>query len=207
MLLGLVLAACGGGGNGGLPPRGPAVLNGTLAYVTSGCREMAADLSGYQTLRVRRGEREPVVLREIGPQLRASDGTCTAYGVGQNGSFSVAGFALQRLGVSPDGSTVVYEITDDHLFTVPNAVVPPEEEGIFLVRTDGSDVRYLGPASREPAFRLAPDPVAPTGLNGSTSTFLGFNASGTTVVFPDLGPDGSISVELPGPSAYVPPRE
>ena len=190
-LLLCLVAACGGGPP---PVDGPAVLNGTLAYVTSDCRETAADLSGHQTLRVRRGEREPVVLREIGSQLRASDGTCTAYGVGQNGSFSVAGFPLQRLGVSPDGSTVVYEITDDHLFTVPNAAVPPEEEGIFLVRTDGSDVRYLGPASREPAFRLAPDPVAPTGLNGSVNTFLGFNASGTTVVFPDLGPDGDGAV-------------
>ena len=144
----LTLAACGGGG----APNGngaPGTLSGTLAYVPTECREDAGGITGSQALHIRRAESEPVAVMEIqlrepvpdplgglcllGPGIRYSPG---------NGIFA----AFQRIGVSPDGAAVVFEITDDFSVFAPNKLAAPEQEGFFFVRSDGSGLRRLGPA-------------------------------------------------------------
>jgi Tol biopolymer transport system component len=91
------------------------------------------------------------------------------------------------LAVSPDGSTVVFEVTDDFAI-LPLARVPPEQEGIFMVRADGSRLRRLGPASREAGFRVVLDPATPTGINTFLVPTLDFSPDGRRVVFTDIGP-------------------
>jgi hypothetical protein len=79
---------------------------------------------------------------------------CEGYGASRTGALSVTVGVFHRLRVSPDGSAVVFEMTDDHtlLPEVSEGVLPAEQEGIFFVRSDGTGLRRLGPASREPSF-------------------------------------------------------
>lgn len=60
-------------------------------------------------------------------------GLCRTYGEAGAGPSSVIALAFQRLGVSPDGSAVVFEVTDDHslfrVFFPSEGLVPPEREG------------------------------------------------------------------------------
>jgi len=93
---------------------------------------------------------------------------------------------LQRLGVSSDGSLVAFEVTDDFSFFAFTAV-PPEAEGMFLVRTDGSGLRRLGPPSRDPSFRIAPS-VRGTGFDVSGPADLPFSPDRRRIVFTDVGP-------------------
>jgi hypothetical protein len=90
----------------------PAAIR-TLAYVLSECRVDAAGFVGRQSLRIRRGDREPITVAEFGP-FEATGGSRAAgfcrsqFGQGNSrvGNASVFAFPLQRLGVSPDGSGV-----------------------------------------------------------------------------------------------------
>jgi len=65
----------------------------------------------------------------------------------------VLAYPLQRLGVSPDGSTIVYEVNDPAPF-FPFGPLPPQDNGLFLVRADGTGGRRLGPPSGDTSFRL-----------------------------------------------------
>jgi hypothetical protein len=171
----LTLAACGGGGDNAPPPDGPAPA-GTLAYVDTACRDGADGFSATQELRVRRGESAAVTAARvpIGP-LPASS-ACAVFGSGRDGLNSLAIGVFQRLGVSPDGTAIVFEVTDDFSGLGQN-FVPPEREGIFFIRADGSGLRRLGDASRFPA----------SGRNVIEPAFQ-FSPNGKLVVFTDMGP-------------------
>jgi Tol biopolymer transport system component len=77
------------------------------------------------------------------------------------------------LGVSPDGSQVVFEVTDFTESPGPSHVLSDEQKGIFAVRSDGTGLRRLAPASRESPFSLP---------------FFGFSPNGRTIAYTDRGP-------------------
>jgi len=179
----LALAACGGDG-GAPPPEGPA----TLAYAVSECREGKDGAVGQQSLHIRDGDREVTVM-ESGPfSSPTSDGLCRAFGLGRNGAESTRAWPIQRLGVSSDGSTVVFEVTDDFSL-LSLSQVPPEQEGIWVVHADGSGLRRVTAASRYPSSPF--DTLLTLGLG---LPYLGFSPDGRTVAFTDL------DLEAPDPA-------
>ena len=92
---------------------------------------------------------------------------------------SVFAFPLQRLGVSPDGSGVVFEVNDE--FRSPGSRLAPEQEGMFFVRSDGRSVpRYLGRA--EPRAGVSPPDASPS------PPPIAFSPNGRRIAFTDLGP-------------------
>ena len=118
----------------------------------------AAGFVARQALRIRRGDREPITVVEFPPSEPMPDphGLCYFYGESLWGSSSVVAFPLQRLGVSPDGSGVVFEVNDEFSIMAPSRR-SPEQKGMFFVRSDGHGLRRLGPASRDPSFRIGED--------------------------------------------------
>src|SRR5262249_51798620 len=137
----------------------PAAIR-TLASVLSECRVDAAGFVGRQSLRIRRGDREPITVAEFGPfedggASRAAGFCRSQFGIGSEGRWggtSAYVFPLQRLGVSPDGSGVVFEVNDE--FSNSGLTVAPEQKGMFFVRSDGtSGPRYLGAPSHERSFQ------------------------------------------------------
>jgi Tol biopolymer transport system component len=168
----LALAACGDDG-GAAPPEGPT----TVAYAVTQCTDGPAGVVAQQSFRIRHGNQE-VTVAEFGPlHLPSSYGLCSDFGLFRLGSQSIRVFPIQRVGVTFDGSTVVFEVTDDFSLLLPNQLVPPEQEGIYVVHADGSGLRRLGPASRDPV-----------GITSLIAPFFGFSADGRTVVFTDLDP-------------------
>jgi hypothetical protein len=145
-----------------------------------------------EVLKVRRGNCDPVTVFEGGgPTPSPFLGPVCVGGASRYGPGSPSFGSLQRLGVRPDGSGVVFEVNRDVSLGRFGPPLTPEQQGFFLVRADGSGLRRLGPASREPCFLI--------NLNGRSSpwafgTFqltycsLPFSADGRSVVFTDLGP-------------------
>ena len=108
----------------------------------------------------------------------------------RHGGLAVSLGNFQRLGASPDGSGMVFEVTNDKVL-IPGLPAVPEQEGIFYVRSDGRGLRRLGPASRDPTWRsfLESNESNPYGVNFNTSGWaLRFSPSGRTVVYTDVGP-------------------
>jgi hypothetical protein len=178
--------ACGDDSSGPwheVPDPRPAPIS-ALAYVITECSE--GPHQGYnheQSLVIRRGDDELVRVAEIpaiGEQPFA--GPCKLWGKSQSGSGSVANGAFQRLRMSPDGSLLVFEVTDDFSY-VSQDQVPPDQEGIFVVRTDGSGLRRIAAASRSRCFHYD----FATGVSESDIAF-GFSADGSTIAFADIGP-------------------
>src|SRR5262249_48853286 len=131
----------------------------TVAYVLGQCRSDASGLSIHQVLQVRRGDCDPVTVMEIPANEPVPDTieACRRVGLFRTGDVSVAGGAFQRLAVSPDGSTIVFEVTDEFSVVLPHDRLAAEQKGFFLVRADGTDLRRLGEASRDRSFNLDPD--------------------------------------------------
>ena len=153
----------------------------TLAYVVSECRMDAAGLVTRQALRIRRGDREPITVAEFGPTDAIPDpsGVCRGLADGRWGGQWVQYGALQRLGVSPDGSGVVFEVTDEFSPFPPLLLLSPEQKGFFFVRADGRGrPRRLGPASRDRTFRSGGFSFAPP---------MPFSPNGRRIAFTDLG--------------------
>ena len=147
-----------------------------------------------QELRIRRGDREPVTVTEVVFPGTFADplSLCSFYGQYRHGLSGVAAGGFTRLAVSPDAATVVFELSDDdsvfRLFT-PREILSPEREGLYVVRSDGSGLRRLGPASRYPPFRFFyPDP-SPLGFGIGDWEEPSFSPDGRTVAYTDLGPD------------------
>src|SRR5262245_21574919 len=166
----------------------PAAIR-TLAYVLSECRVDAAGfVVARQALRVRRGDRDPITVVEFPPSEPMPDPRqlCRAFGGApensSRGEISVFAFPLQRLGVSADGSGVVFEVNDEFSIAGPTAL-SPEQKGIFFVRSDGRGLRRLGPPSRDPAFTASQSPPL-----FSVSTSMAFSPNARRVAFTDRGP-------------------
>src|SRR5215475_47627 len=107
------------------------------------------------------------------------------FGFTRWGGFSVVSYPLQRLGVSPDGSGVVFEVNDEFL-TSPS--LSPEQNGMFFVRSDGRGLRRLGPPSHEVSHRQNEEAI---GGSFSFSPPMFFSPNGRRVGFTDIGPGPS----------------
>jgi hypothetical protein len=164
----------------------------TLAYVVTACHQDARGITAHEVLWIRRGNCDPVPVVEFGNTEPIPDplivlgGSCRVYGLSRQGAWSVAAGPLQRLGVRRDGSGVAFEVTDD--FDPASFGLSPEQKGIFFVRSDGHGLRRLGPASRDPTWRLRADVGQSLGLSGGLAVTLPFSSDGRTIVFTDLGP-------------------
>src|SRR5262245_11320109 len=151
-----------------------------LAYVVTECTTDPQKRSSLkQTLFVRHGNCDAVPVAAFGPSHPVTTpfgDLCTSYGVQRLGSSfyeidrgrSVGVF--QNAAVLRDGSTV-FNLTKQ-LSNLPALTPDVPEEGIFVVRADGSGLRRLGPPSRAPqlfSFRWSVSP------------------DGRTIAFIDLG--------------------
>lgn len=167
----------------------------TAAYVVTECREDAGGiLTGRQVLVIRRGNCAPVTVGELRTPAPVRDpflalgGLCPLFGRYRAGYRSVWAGAFQRLGVSPDGSVVVFELARP-LLDIGTFPLRPEEEGIYVIGADGQGLRRLGVPSRNPSGRIALDPSSPGGLAGSTfDVGYRFSPNGRMIVFTDRGP-------------------
>jgi len=153
------------------------------------CRTSADGLiTARNSLRIRQRDCEPVTVVEFqsAAPLPDPDGACRIYGLNRSGPAAVIATPLQRLGVSLDGSAVVFEVSSD--LALPVVTPAPEQEGIWFVRADGSGLRKLGPASRDPVYRLTG--VPPRG-GVYILAYFAFSPDGRLVVYTDLGPGPS----------------
>src|SRR5262249_48213252 len=120
---------------------------------------------------------------------------CETFGALRAGPASVIKGAFQRLGVSPDGSTIAFEITDDFAGIETNSL-PAEQKGIFIADADGQKLHRLRDASRQPWFRFTPDfsevAISP-GFPG-----IAFSPDGTLIAFTDIGktPTGEDAIQV-----------
>jgi cysteine-rich repeat protein len=180
----------------------PAAIR-TLAYAQSECREDASNHTyvAHQELRIRRGDRAPITVATFdSPRVADPLGFCPQWGQIGFGGDSVLAFPLQRLGVSPDGATIVYEVNDAAPF-FPFGSLPPEQNGLFMVRADGTGGRRLGPPSADKSFRLGPGfgkPSIDLGVAYTLSPSIAFSPDGRRITFPDVGPalDGQQAVQI-----------
>jgi hypothetical protein len=192
----LLLAACGSGSTSSPPTDSTAIR--TLAYVVTDCHEDASVSSWSQRLEVLRDDHAPVIVAEIPayPLPVQDPPVCQLFGLYGIGSTSVLTQGFQRLGVSPDGETVVFEVTFDFSLATLlglDSPLPLEQQGIFVVHADGSGLRRLGPASRDRMFNFILAPIAANWV----PTFA-FNPDGTVVTFTDrgMGEDGEDTTQV-----------
>jgi hypothetical protein len=182
------ILVCGCGGESSSPPTGAAEVS-TLAYVQTECRERSGAVNLHQELHIRQQAQAPIVAAssaEFGPF--SAPGACQWVGTFHNpGVDFLPEGTFQRLGVSPDGSTVLFEVTDE--FSLLPVRVPEASKGIFAIGADGSGLRRLGPASHEPPFFQGVTAVFPT---------FAFSPNGRRVVFTDKGPgtDGQDAIQI-----------
>jgi len=186
----LALAACGGGRDLSTPPA--STLTGTVAYVVSECRENDRGYSVHQAIQIRQGDREPITVMEvpdIGP-LQSVGGLCKFVSSARYGPNFISQGAVQRIAVSRDGLNVAFELTDEFSL-LGHDFLASERRGLFVVRADGSDLRRLGPPSRQSTSVLSP-PIF------SYLNDLEFSPDGRTLAFPDKGsgPDGFETSQL-----------
>jgi len=180
----LTLAACGGGGDGGDPPSASEI--GTLAYVETECRGTREGFFERQALRIRRGDREPVTVFET-PEvsLPGQDFLCPLWTGARYGGISVTREPFQAVAVSPDGASVVFDVSDEFSVNPPLPLnLPPEQKGIFWVRADGTGLRRLGPPSRARFFDVTQGSV----FEGAGRLNLSFSPDGRTIAFVDKVP-------------------
>jgi hypothetical protein len=162
----------------------------TLAYIWNECRSDARGITFRRELRIRRGNCAPVPVRTIGPAEPVPDPMhlCALYGSDGVGGSPVILGGFQRLAVTPDGSGVVFEVTNS-VALFPGISPEPLDEGFFFVRADGTHLRWLAPPSRTPLFQLLKFPDPPLGfLIGLNSLNIAFSPDGETVVYLDRGP-------------------
>ena len=115
----------------------------TLGYVVTECsRDSQGRVSGGQKLVIRRGNCDPVTVMELPTSSIRPEAfdLCLGPKAG-TGSFFRSGDVLapetdvfQRAGVLPDGSGMVFEVTND-LSLRPDLTPEPPEKGIFFIAT------------------------------------------------------------------------
>ena len=176
----------------------------TLANVVTRCRVAGGEWTVEQRLEIQRGDCPPIkVVEFVAPGTAPNTlGLCDLYGRIRNGRVAVTVGPLQRLGMSPDGETILYEISTANtvpLFGAPRFEVPEAQQGIFAVQVDGSGVRRVGPTSRDKPYK---GPIVPyaydPGFNLVAAPFFNFSPNGRLVVFSDRGPgsDGTEAGQL-----------
>jgi hypothetical protein len=183
----LALNACGGGSGGAESGAPPLASVGTLAYVVTACRDTAEGFFERQALHILHSDQDVPVMEtpEVGP-VTGRAGLCRSLTLARFGQLSIARDAFQAVAVSPDGTAVVFEVTDDFSLFPPLPLhLPPEQKGIFFVRADGSGLRALGPPSRLPFFAL----VGAGGFIPLGS--FAFSPDGRLTTFADTGPDAA----------------
>src|SRR5262249_37539111 len=89
----------------------------TLAYVVTECESDARGARLRQTLEIRRGDCEPVPVMELTAPEPVPDGfdgigLCRLSGLFRNSPAFVLAGGVQRLGVRPDRSAVVFEVNN-----------------------------------------------------------------------------------------------
>src|SRR5437899_667392 len=179
----------------------------TFAYVVSECTENAdgTGFVGHQSLRVQRGEHAPVTVpgmefRTVDPvadfyNLLTGRPVCQSFGEVRLGDSSLAAGVFERLGVTPDGSGVVFEVTNDFELAISKLRLAPDKQGIFFVRADGSGLRRITErTSRVPPYQVD---FGPPCCAGSFSPQLPFSHDGRTVLLTDRG-QGVGGEECPG---------
>ena len=194
-MVAVALVACGGDGG-----RGPAPIS-TLAYVVNTSEQPPgpAPATFQQTLWVRQTEREPVKVMEL-PAVPMP--LCRTLADSRDGSNSLYAGAFQRMGVSPKGEVVLFEVTYDFwpFRFEPWAALPEDKEGMFLVRADGTGLRKLAPHSQERDFVVDPACYRPgVGCSGGSHTpVFEFSPDCQTVVLTDRGRDsaGKMSAQI-----------
>jgi hypothetical protein len=179
----------------------------TLANVVTRCRVSDGKWSGEQRLEIQRGDCPPTTVVEFATPSAVPDFTlCQLYGDLRDGTAGVTVGPLKRLGMSPDGRTILFEVNAHNVadfniggFSLPLPTFEVPEEGIFAVDADGSRLRWLGPPSRERSFKgpIIPYPFPP-GFNLLTAGTFNFSPDGRFVVFADRGPgtDGTDAGQL-----------
>jgi hypothetical protein len=164
----------------------------TLAYVVTECSEGPRRILASQKLQIRQADGRVVTVKEfpmVGPLPPL--GFCELFAETRFGQGSIVVLPFQRLGVSPDGDLVIFEVTDD--VSVLAAItdrdlVDPDEEGIFVVGADGTGLRRLGPASGSASFSFFSKLSIPGGATAVTEAVFSFRPDGSRVAFADLGP-------------------
>jgi hypothetical protein len=115
-------------------------------------------------------------------------GLCRALGYYRLAPAFVVAGGVQRLGVRPDGSAVVFEVNND-VALLPFGLPPPvPQQGFFIARADGSGLRWLAPASAAPIFDLFSVSSVPGGYGVNVFSNLPFSPDWGHVAFTDLGP-------------------
>jgi hypothetical protein len=177
----------------------------TLASVVTRCRVAGGQWAGEQRLEIKRGDCAPTTVVEFAsttvPYYVDALPLCYFFGAFRGGSVSSTVAPLQRLGMSPDGETVLFEVSTANVSfpLMPTFEVP--EQGIFAVRADGSHRRRLGPPSREKPFKgpMGFDKYPhPPGFNIAGGGYFNFSPDGRFVVFADraAGSDGTEAGQL-----------
>src|SRR5262245_20820094 len=113
--------------------RGGCAPLGTLAYVWNECRSDARGSSLRQELRIRRGNCAPVTVMTLESGAPKPDplGLCALYGANRQGSATTVVGGFERLAVGPDGSAVIFEVTNKQVVDREFGSLSPElfEEG------------------------------------------------------------------------------
>src|SRR5262249_18120149 len=104
---------------------------------------------------------------------------------------SVLAGVFERIGVTPDGSGVVFEVTNQFQL-IGKTQLADEQRGFFFVRRGGSGLHRLGQPSSDPTYRIA------TGRTANFQSYLPFSPSGRLVAYTDVGPapDGSDATQI-----------
>lgn len=173
---------------------------GVVATVVTKCRTIGDRWTGEQRLEVRRGDCRPTTIVSFTSDTVTGGILCDLFGQFRDGGVAEILAPLQRLGLSPDGRTLLFEVSTHSVNdSLPGPKFAVAEEGIFAVRPDGSHLRRLGPPSRErqykgPIFGYKFYP----GFNIAGGDDFSFSPDGRFVVFSDRGPgaDGTDAGQL-----------
>jgi hypothetical protein len=179
----------------------PAAIR-TLAYVVAWCQRDVAggNQTGGMDFRVRRGDRDPITVVSLPsyPQPgRDSQQLCRNWGESRSGGASIVVIPMQRFGVSPDGSRVVFELNES--FSLTGLPLPVGwTRGMYSVRSDGRGLRYLGPATRDPPFIVHPDVTGTFVFVVNMAQRIAFSPNGHWIAFTDRapGPGGDEAVQI-----------
>jgi len=162
----------------------------TLAYVVTECRYAQGLTSWGWKVVVRRGNCDPVVVwegccAEVPDPLHVCSGGFrgAAFGGARIGDNALLSGIIEGLAVSPDGSGVVFEATDDLGYAF-SPRLPPEQKGFFFVRVDGSG----GPRKIGPAGRVRPYDFKATASYVLAVPSIVFSPDGEQIAFTDEGP-------------------